>query len=45
MHLTLKKRDHGFEREQGGGTYGRAWREEREGGKDVIIILKVKEII
>ena len=31
-----------FEREQG-GIHGKAWREERKGRNDVIIITKIKE--
>lgn len=37
----MKKKDHGFEREQG-GVDGRVWREEREVRSVVIIILKIR---
>lgn len=36
-----KKRSYEFERQQG-GIYGRVWREESEGGSDVIIMQKNK---
>lgn len=44
MHLTTisEKRGHGCEREKG-GVYVRIWKEEREGGKDVIVLKYEKE--
>lgn len=38
MHVIAinKKRSHEFDKEQ--GAYGKVWKEEREGGNDVIIL-------
>lgn len=35
--ITMNKRDHGFEREQG-GVDGRVWKDEREGRNNVTIL-------
>ena len=35
VHVTTMVKDHEFEKEQE-RTYGKVWREEREGGNDVI---------